>query len=82
MTWAEDINLCTFVSFPAAVKRNEEGGLGLGEVGRGGGRMGGIGGCVWGVGGSEDEGEDRKPMEPSSNLIPLVCSFCGNQKAC
>lgn len=40
--------------------------------------MGGMGGCVGGVG-TEGEGEDRKPMEPS-HLIPLVCSFCGIKK--
>lgn len=33
MTWAEDINVCTFVSFPAAVKRNEAGGEGGGGGG-------------------------------------------------
>ena len=52
-------------------------GVGVGEAGRGGGRMGGMRGCVGGVG---TEGEDRKPMEPSSHLIPLVCSFCGIKK--
>ena len=84
MTWAEDINVCTFVSFPAAVKRKEEGGWpGVGGWWEGGdgrwedGRDGRV--CVGGMG-TEEEGKDRKPMEPSSHLIPLVCSFCGIKK--
>ena len=35
--------------------------------------------CVGGMG-TEEEGKDRKPMEPSSHLIPLVCNFCGIKK--
>ena len=63
--------------FPSCSEEKRGRGVGVGE----GGRMGEMGGCVCGgVGGTEEEGEDRKPMEPSSHLIPLVCSFCGIKK--
>lgn len=82
MTWAEDINLCTFVSFPAAVKRNEEaGGWGWG---RWGGEVGGWEGwegvCVgWGAG---YRGKGQEAHGTIISFDTACLQLLWDQKAC
>ena len=86
MTWAEDINVCTFVSFPAAVKRKEEGGWpGVGGVGgRWGWEVGGGEGWegVWGGDGYRGRGKGQEAHGTIISFDTACLQLLWDQKAC